>query len=521
MEPTTQKMQSEYLSRTMTTDLATEFILPDYQPEIKRLLRVRAVPLAVDQYLGGSAAEFSGAVEFQALYAAEDASLWCVTKREDYRLSCPFDANGEFDLSEGLVCDVKTDVEGISGRVLAPRKLTARCRVCTAVKLFADKPLAELPEDVERLEGTMTTSRVRIGKSEPFTLTDEIPLDPNAPPVRVISASGEVFPAEVLAGADLVSCRGDILLSLLTVPEQITPSLDDAGDCLPAALPVTEVRRKVPFAVEIPMDGVTPACAANAWGNCTELAVTVEENRILCDVTAVICARAVCREEIPFTRDAYSTAALTEPVYGTLSAVRPLACKNGNCSLSTTKDLAELGIKPDARVIDSTAEITTESPELARGNYVLPGVLHFHVLLQNADGDCSTADFDLPFRFEAPADGDTLPTANNSVLLPVSVKATVDGSRLQAAAELAVALALSATEPVRTLTALRSGDPVPAPAADLTVCYPAPDDTLWSVAARYHTPVSTLLQKNDPLITVSALAADAPGSLSGIRFLVV
>ena len=121
MEQANRKLQSEYLSRTMTTDLATEFVLPDYQPEIKRLLRVRAIPLPPDQYLGGSTAEFSGTVEFQVLYAAEDSSLWCVTRREDYRLSCPFDVNDEFDLSEGFVCDVKTDVEGVSGRVLAPR----------------------------------------------------------------------------------------------------------------------------------------------------------------------------------------------------------------------------------------------------------------------------------------------------------------------------------------------------------------------------------------------------------------
>ena len=124
MDQNDQKLQGELVS--------PEFILPDYQPEIKRLLRVRALPLPVDQYIGGSAAEFSGAVEFQALYAAEDGSLWCVTRREDYRLSCPFEADGGFDLSDGIVCDVKTDVEGVSGRVLAPRKLTARCRVRTA-----------------------------------------------------------------------------------------------------------------------------------------------------------------------------------------------------------------------------------------------------------------------------------------------------------------------------------------------------------------------------------------------------
>ena len=493
--------------------------MPDYQPEIKRLLRVRAIPLPVDQYLGGSAAELSGAVEFQALYAAEDGSIWCVTKREDYRLSCPFEADGNFDLSDGLVCDVKTDVEGVSGRVLAPRKLTARCRVRNQVRMYADRVTTEdAPDDVERLSGMMPTSRVRIGRSAPFTLTDEISLDPNEAPLRVISASGEVFPAEAQAGSDVVACRGEILVSLLCVPEQPVPSPEGAEDCLPAAAIPMELRRKIPFAVEIPMDGVTVNCSANAWGSCSEIAVTVEENRILCDVTAVVCARAVCREEIPFTRDAYSTTALTEPVYNALPTMQNLVCKCGNCSLSATKELDEVGLRPGARVIDATGEVTTQPPELARGNYILPGNLRFRVLAQQPDGEYTTAEFDLPFRYESTADGETIPTGSDSVVTPVSIKATIDGNRLQAVAELAVALSLSATEPMQALVSLRVGNPVPAPAANLIICYPAPDDTLWSVAARYHTPVSSLTAKNE---LPAAPAADSPDSLKGIRYLVV
>lgn len=517
MEQNNQKLQGELVSRGFSTDLAAEFLLPDYQPEIKRLLRVRAIPLPVEEYIGGSAAELSGAVEFQALYAAEDSSLWCVTKREDYQLSCPFDGDG-FDLSDGLVCDVKTEVEGVSGRVTAPRKLTARCRVRTNVRLLADRPAPDDNGDdaVQRLPGTMPASRVRLGKSEPITLTDEIPLDPNQPPMRVISAVGEVFPTEVQAGENAVACRGDVLLTLLCAAER-TPSLDEAEDCVPAVFPTVELSRKIPFAAEIPVDGVTPTCAATVWGSCADLAVTVEEARILCDVTMVLNARAVCREEIPFTRDAYSTAVLTEPVFSTLSANRVLACKNGNCSLSAQKELSELGLRPDARVIDSAAEVVVQPPELTRGNYILPGNLHLTVLTGTPDGEFATAELDLPFRFETMAEAPVAPATGDSIVTPVRIKAMIDGNRLLAEAELSVSLALSAAESVAALVSLRPGDPVPAPAADLTICYPAPDDTLWSVASRYHTPVAALSEKND----LPAAPADSPASLAGVRFLMV
>ena len=57
-----------------------------------------------------------------------------------------------------------------------------------------------------------------------------------------------------------------------------------------------------------------------------------------------------------------------------------------------------------------------------------------------------------------------------------------------------------------------------APGAVYTVCYPSKDDTLWSVAKRYHTPVSLLSAKNT---LAPAPAADTPASLAGVRFLMV
>lgn len=522
MEQNNRKLQGELVARGFSTDLAAEFLLPDYQPEIKRLLRVRAIPLPVDQYVGGSAAELSGAVEFQALYAAEDSSLWCVTKREDYRLSCPFEA-GDFDLSEGLVCDVKTEIGDVSGRVLAPRKLTARCRVRTAVRLLADRPVpgAEIADDetVERLTDTLSCSRVLLGKSAPLTLTDEIPLDSSAP-ARVIFASAEVFPTEVKAGPDTVACQGDVNLVLLCAPEgapEETPALDGAADCRPAALSVFELRRKIPFAVEIPVDGATDACIATAWGSCPELTVTVEETRVLCDVTLVMNARAVCGEEIVFTRGAYSTAALTEPVFCELPATKRPPAKNGNRSLSAAKELSEVGLRPGARVIASAADVSTLPPETSRGTYLLPGTLRVSVLAAMSDGDFATAEFDLPFRFEVPADEPPAPAASDSVFTPVSVKATVDGGRLLVEAELAAAPALSVAENVPALAALRTGERLAPRAADLTICYPAPGETLWSVAARYHAPLLPLAEQNG----LAAENAASPDSLKGVRYLTV
>ena len=111
MERDDRMMQVEVCSRDLGTDVTAEFTLPDYRPEIKRLLRVKAVPLPVDKYVGGNAVELSGAVEFQALYAAADGTLWCVTQREDYRASCPLDTQRPRRRT-GVAYLVETEVGG-------------------------------------------------------------------------------------------------------------------------------------------------------------------------------------------------------------------------------------------------------------------------------------------------------------------------------------------------------------------------------------------------------------------------
>lgn len=525
MERDDRLMQTEACDRSFGTDVTAEFVLPDYRPEIKRLLRVKAIPLPTDKYIGGNAAELSGSVEFQALYAAADGSLWCVTQREEYRVSCPLDLSPDLLTINGLVCEVETSVENASGRVLAPRKLTARCRVHTRVRTLAERSLAEsAPEEslgaVERLSASVPVARVYTGESAPFSLTDEILLDGREPSVRVISAEGTVFPNDVQAGSGVVTCRGEVCLSLLCVAEtEEPPSVENAADCVPAAAPLPyTLSRRLPFAVEIPLDGVEVNCSACAWGICSEIAVTVEEGRIFCDVTCVLSARAVCREEIPYTRDLYSTVRESEPVFRRVPTTRSLACRNGNFSLTAAPSLTEVGIRPDSQVVDVDAQVALAAPEGSKTVYVLPGTARFRVLLRTPDGEYSTAEFEVPFRFESPADDAVQPTASDSVVRPVLVKARVDGDRVAVEAELSVALSLRCSGEVAALSEIRAGNEIPRQGAACVICYPSPADTLWSVAKRYHAPLSDLLSKNS---IADLPAADSPDSLSGIAFLVV
>ena len=58
------EIQAPVGDRTVITELSEEFSLPDYQPEMKRLLRVRATVLPSDQYVGAGNVECSGRIDY-------------------------------------------------------------------------------------------------------------------------------------------------------------------------------------------------------------------------------------------------------------------------------------------------------------------------------------------------------------------------------------------------------------------------------------------------------------------------
>ena len=61
-------MQVPINEKTVTTELSGDFTLPDYQPEIKRLLKVSAEVLPPQKYVGDSEGEISGGIDYYVLY---------------------------------------------------------------------------------------------------------------------------------------------------------------------------------------------------------------------------------------------------------------------------------------------------------------------------------------------------------------------------------------------------------------------------------------------------------------------
>ncbi|MBQ1229871.1 MAG: hypothetical protein IIX80_02445 [Clostridia bacterium] len=500
--------QAPLCDRQIVTELSSDISLPDYQPEIKRLLRVCVTASPVDKYVGSGSAELSGSVDYSILYAGNDGELYCANQTQEYHLTVPVELPADFDPVEGILCDARSFSDSAVSRVTAPRKLSIKCRLRTRVRMYGMRSVEEritgaFSGEPERLMGEAECARVFFGSGEPLALADEILPENPQRDLRVIQAQGCVFITEAVAGSGSVHCRGEACLRLLCAQE-------GGEGCF-------ALTRRIPFAQEVPTDGAEVNCDCCADGVCTELRVTVEDGRILCDVVIRLRTQAHRNEILHYTKDIYTTGAECDARYGDYAFPKALRCSNGNFSLNTTLTAEECRLPSDCVVADMTASAFATALEAERGRLYLTGKCQCKLLLSEG-GEKNARELEVPFRYEMERNGEDEILQWEASVEVISCRARADGERLGIDAELAVSLAAYGESRFRAAEEVTVQGPAAGDVDVYRICYPAREDTLWSVAKRYHLPIEALAEEN---ALPGAAAADSRESLLGVKYLLL
>lgn len=507
--------------KTLSTEESHDFTLPDYLPEIRKMLRVTVTIDESEHYASAGEVEYSGSLTYHVLYTGSDGALWAADLPAEYGFSVPIETYDRCDLSMGVDAWADCTPEMLVTRVLSPRKLNVRCRMRASAHAYAyhtlEEQLSGSPRGrVERLTGTTDSAVVLRGCARGIELSDELITDGTSEDsLRVIAGDGRVFVTEVVPDKDRVTLRGELVVKLLTVSEGSVTEGTDGSSPLP-----TVTVRKLPFAGAIELDGVDRYFDCRGFGVPTRLAFSREDGRVIIDAEITLTAECQKNARFAFTRDVFSTGAECETTFGDVTLPFALRAMNGNFTLSDSVPLEGSGISADDRILDVTGSLTPDSVSENAGKTVFGGEAHFHILTRKAEGDeYGYGEITLPFRYTADGASDgnrELPALSENAVLfePVTVRARCDGERLAIDAEIAVAYRTAGKESVRMLSSARFGEPLPASRGKILLYYPTPQDTLWDAARRYHVSPETLAAEN-------GMDASPDLSLKSTRYIVV
>ena len=504
----TEGMQIPLCNKSVLTEVAGDFSLPDYQPEIKRLLRIRPCVLPPSYYAGAGNAEFSGTLDYYVLYMGNDGGLYCAPLHTEYGFGVPFE-EGRGSVS---LCTADVVPDSVVGRVSAPRKLNIRCRLRSDVHIFGTLPATEQTEgvvdpfSVERLIGEQTVAQMGYGAGDLLRLSEDILTDSRGRNLRLVCAEGQVHVQEASAGAGVVNCRGEVELKLMM-------SAEEQGK-LPDPVPAYLVR-KLPFSGSIEVEGAIPGSECCVIGNCAELSVAVEETFMHAEVGVVLQAHVMSNRPVHYTKDVYSTKRACECTYDEYALPVAIRALNGNFTQSDSLSLDEAEIPTGCSIVDVCGSAEAEEMSWERGRCVISGNGHY-IVLTHTDGEVSPHEITMPWKYEFECARE--PEDWRAHVQVLSCRARVDGERIGIDAEITCAVEVWDTMQAKVLRSVAYGEGVSSSGGAFVVCYPSAEDSLWSVAKRYGSALSSVRGAN-------GLEADAPAddpvSIEGCKYLIV
>ena len=490
--PTSYEIQMPVCDKQVMCEVSGDFILPDYLPEIKRLLRVSPKVCETSKYISSNTAQFSGAVNYSVLYADDEGKLYAASLASDYDIESKIADAGVTLSPDDVICD--TEIESVTCRPVGPRKLLIKSRLCARVRAYNRGTIPERTvgavsaEDefsLERLRKVYPTAFVARAKGDEQYIEGEIMLD-GAAGAKPVFCEASIALLDASCTADGVSYRAEVILRCLVESEN-----GELQTCI----------KRFPISETITVSGAEQGCECRVWGNTDSLSVSAEAaddekgTKLICSLTAVFEAEVQKNINASLTEDAFSTLCKCELSFKDYELPYVLRSLCTNLSFSHSLPLSSAGFSSGCRIVDVCGEAKVDKVAREGGKYVVFGKCRASVIGIDASPDSAEADIPFKYEIEGAVDEVSDYSANASV---TSMRARIEGENMALDGDISLSIALfgkNSARVVDTLTLDRNS-----PYSDsqgvssIVVCFPAKGDTLWSVAKRYHTSTAKIGQ---------------------------
>ncbi len=472
--------------KTLSNEISSDFSLPDYCPEIRKLLRVSAKPLPADSYVSGTNADFSGDIEYTLIYVGDDNAIYSECFSDKYEFSVPIESACPLDLNEGLYAFADSTPELSVGRVVSPRKLNVKTRLRSKACVYGKCDIGEemngeyALSSIQRLRKACNTSCIVREKGEISSLYDEFTPANFSQESRIICTDARVFITDANAGNKSITCSGNVILRFL--------------HCRDGEVGVTALERKIPFSHSLESENVTPECICRAFGCCKNMITKVEEDKITCSLDVILEAEALKNCEISYTSDIYSTEKKVNVESENYKIPKVLRCANGNFTNSASFSLSNSALDAASNIIDVFATASATEVNYENNRFFIEGECHYNVIADNS-GEYVYSEFSSPFKYEP--DGEKGSASDFSVDVEVIAgRFKLDGETLNIDSELAVAARIGDFSDISSVCSASFGDAHETGKKGVVICYPSKNESVWEIAKRYHVNFEKLASEN-------------------------
>ncbi len=470
-----------------------DFTLPDYCPDIEKILKCTAVPSIFSKNLSGGNLEIDGAVNIKVLYLdAKNKTIRCCEHSSPF--SCSFTVKGE---TENAVTSVSLKTEYINCRALTPRRLDIHGAFTVSVRVMANGS-QEIPEtvqgdDIEQKVSVVPISSLACLSNGMINLNETLDIGRNRPaPQTIIRTELDIRRSEPKIAAEKLIVKGEAVLKILYVTDLETGELDSAE----FSIPINEMVDAI---------GATEDCLCDmdltVQSYEASLKSDFDDDSTLIGFEAKLCVTAAIYAE--------DTVQMVDDVYSR-SYELDLAYKQMNCKHITSVIDDEITEKCDLKLGENTIsriiDIYGDSPQCAaefqhdENKMSFKGKITCCIL--GCDENNAVFYTERPIEFSREYDiGETVNPSCKPVVTPIGMSFRISGEKsLEVKAGISLHAAVTECASKRAVSEVSADENQKRErdkTAALTIYYADEGENLWSIARSYCTSVEAIKMQND------------------------
>lgn len=472
-----------------------DYILPDYYPDIFRLVRYEVCPVVTEWSLSGDKLSYGLRCDIRILYCGEgDSVLRSVTQTQSFQKIIELDR--DCDAPEVRLIP-KTD--HINCRAVNKRRLDLRgavsvkASVCCETRQEVISDVSGMNIQLRRVPVRYASKRLSADKL--LRITEETELPPAQPAVMsIISCRCSAGDCEKKMISGKLLAKGEITVDLLYSCEQ-----DGSGTVEP-------LRFTLPYSQIIDIDGLddTYECSVTPEIVTCDVSPAAGKNgdnrMIRCEAELRLLCRAVKTASVMVGTDAYSTVYPCEVSFSEIRARQlPTVYDEG---FRHTAKLAEGESVPGTvySMWCSPKNINTRTGDDGR-SVIVSGMLTYSMAARDSSGMISMPDKDETFE-ETISIGDDISGSEVSAEIAardVSYNISPEGV-LTAKADISAKISVTGSSAIRAVSSIeadgsvrktRDGDYA------IKLYFGVPDEDVWDIAKRYSTSVKAIMEENE------------------------
>ncbi len=474
---------------SMEQPVDSDLTLPDYCPDILRILKCTITPRMTGTQVSGERITVDGTALIRLIYVAENARVRC------FEQNLPFSKYVEVQNLPASPCvSVRLKAEYINCRAVSQRRADIHGTVSVNVSvatLREESLIAGVEGCGVQLQKKTQPASSAVGLAERmFPLNEVLEIGPSKAPVgQIIRSSAVALAQDIKVIQNKCLIKGELTINTLYCADTNENELET-------------IEHTMPISQIIEVDGIDEDCGSDIRLVVMGLEVTPKsdssgELRLL-DMSARVCAcvQAYRELEAPIVTDAYSTQYELSLEQKGLELTQLIEIFHETTLCKKAISLSGTSV---TKVLDLWCSDLSASSSFANGMLTISGTATVSMLVLDHDAQPNYLERPVDFEYQRALRSDAQKIRCDPTVQVTALDYVLNTSdQMEVRIELNIAASVFCSTSLRLITSIAPNEEQPkrSTSAALTIYFSDAGESVWSIARRYNTTVEAILREN-------------------------